>query len=243
MTQATHFTLQLARFDALRTNGGIEPGDRPGLLFAGVSSDTRAAGTEPASQQAFVFAAYGYHTDAASAHALLDDRRALLPWFVGARETWAGVLQPFRNKGVSNHVNRANPGELFPAGSLTPPPPDHTPIVVVTTTGWTVTPGLDMARVRDFSTGVLAVRVAMTGNPALRSQQSFFFPRGLEYDPSTITFWTSLKAMTDFAYGPGIHSHQMGKQQAEHLADRISSTRYTILRSEGTWYGRDPAAP
>ena len=240
---ATHFTLQLARFDALRANGGIAPDEHPGLVFAGVAADTRAAGTEPRSQEAFTFAAYGYHADAASAHAYLDQRRQRLPWFADARESWAGLLQPFRNKGVSNHVNRAAPGALFPDSALSSPPPDNTPIVVVTTVGWVVTPELDLKRVGDFSTGVAAVRMAMTGNPRLHSQQSFFFPGALPIDPTTVTFWQSLKAMTDFAYGPGIHSHQMGRQQAHQMADRISSTRYTILRSEGTWYGTDPGRP
>ncbi len=243
MSSASFITLQLARFDAIRANGGIAPGDFPGLVFAGVAADTRAAGTEPASQQAFVFAAYGYHADRASADRWIDSRKELLPWFAGARESWAGILQPFRQRGVSNHPDRAQPGLPFAESALVAPPPEGTPLAVVTTTGWTVTPELDLNRVREFSTGVMAVRMAMTGNPALHSQQSFFFPRALEYDPSTVTFWSSLKAMTDFAYGPGIHSHQMGKQADQHLADRISSCRCLFVRSEGTWYGSDPSRP
>lgn len=243
MPDATHFTLQLARFDAIRANAGVAPGDFPGLLFAGVAADTRAAGTEPRSQEAFVFAAYGYHADADSAHRYLDRRRELLPWFAEASESWAGVLVPFRNKGASNHLDRAQPGILFPSAALASAPPDGTPIAVVTTVGWVVTPELDLKRVGDFGTGVAAVRMAMTGNSGLHSQQSFFFPGALPIDPTTVTFWRSLKAMTDFAYGPGIHTHQMSRQQAHGMADRISSTRHLIARSEGTWYGTDPARP
>lgn len=63
LSSASYITLQLARFDAIRANGGITPGDCPELIFAGVAAATRAAGTEPASQPAFVLAAYGYGAD------------------------------------------------------------------------------------------------------------------------------------------------------------------------------------
>ena len=110
----------------------------------------------------------------------------------------------------------------------------------ITTSGWNVGTELDMNRVREFSTGVLAVRASMTAMRGLHSQQSFFFPRGLEYDPATITIWKSQAALAEFAYGPGVHRLQMERQQERHLADRTSFTRYAVLAKQGTWYGSCP---
>jgi hypothetical protein len=110
---ASHVSLHLIRFDSIRAAGAIEVGDRPGVLFCGVAADTRAAGTEPASQQAFAFAILGLHRDAISAQWLLEDHHSVAPWTVEAREVWGAVLRPFRHKGEANYLNPMNPGPLF----------------------------------------------------------------------------------------------------------------------------------
>ena len=79
MQTASHVSLHLIRFESLRPAGAIEVGDRAGVLFCGVAADTRAAGTEPASQQAFAFAILGLHQDAVSAHWLLENYRSVAP--------------------------------------------------------------------------------------------------------------------------------------------------------------------
>jgi hypothetical protein len=55
MVAASFLSLHLARFDHLRAAGPAAPGDRPGLLFCEVGADCRAAGTDPASREAFTF--------------------------------------------------------------------------------------------------------------------------------------------------------------------------------------------
>ena len=240
MSTASHVSLQLFRFDSIRAAGAIEAADLPGLLFCGVAADTRAAGTEPASQQAFAFAMLGLHSDAASAQRLLADHRHMAPWAREAREAWGAVLRPFRHKGEANYLNRLQPGPLFDPMALSAAPAAGAPFVSITTSGWQVHPELDMNRVREFSTGVLAVRASMTAMPGLHSQQSFFFPRGLEHDPMTITFWKNQAALTEFAYGPVGHRLQMERQQERGLADRTSFTRCVAVSKLGTWYGTCP---
>jgi hypothetical protein len=84
--------------------------------------------------------------------------------------------------------------------------------------------------------------MAMTGVDGLHSHQSFYFPRVLEYDQMT----SHILACTDDAervpYGPGVHRLQMDRQRDKKFADRTSFTRCIVLRSEGSWYGRDPMA-
>ena len=209
-----------------------------GTLFGRVAADTRAAGTEPASQQAFAFLILGLHEDLGSAERFLAERAA---WLDEAREVWRGILEPFRHHGAANYLDPAHPGRLF--GSMMPANLVDGPVVALTTSGWNLGEGLDMTRVREFGAGVLAVRASMTGVPGLRSQQSFFFPGVLECDPITLTFWRDEASIRAFAYGQGSHRRHLDRHRAEGLADRTSFTRLRVLSSTGTWYGDDPAAP
>jgi hypothetical protein len=99
-----------------------------------------------------------------------------------------------------------------------------------------------MNRVREFSNGVMSVRASMTGIAGLHSQQSFFFPDVLEYDPITVTVWQRFDDLRTFAYGSGSHRIQLERQRATQLADRTSFTRCRVVRSEGTWYGTPASA-
>ena len=62
VTTASFASLHLARFDQLRTAGPVALGDRLGLLFCEVGADCRAAGTDPASREAFTFPSWGCTT-------------------------------------------------------------------------------------------------------------------------------------------------------------------------------------
>jgi hypothetical protein len=238
MKRASYVSVQLARFDTLRPAGEFDAAGRAGVLFCGVAADTRAAATEPSSQQAFKFLILGLHEDSASAHRLLEDRQTLAPWLSEAREVWAGVLQPFRHKGEANYLDPAQPGPLF--DTLAPSPNKSDPLVILTSVGWNTGDGFDRNRVMEFSTGVGGVRTSMTAVPGLHSQQSFSFPGVLHYDPVTVTFWKDDASVLAFAYGPGVHRAQMDRYRAENLADRTSFTRYIVHHSEGTWHGSDP---
>lgn len=237
MAQAAIASIQLARFDRLREAGPLPEVPAAGTLFCNVAADTRAAGTEPASQRAFTFLILGLHQDAVSAQRFLAQRVA---WLDDALERWSGILEPFRHHGAANYLNRTDPGLLFEP--MMPADLADGPVVALTTSGWTVGEGLDMNRVREFGAGVLAVRASMTGVPGLRSQQSFFFPGVLECDPITLTFWRDEASIRAFAYGQGSHRRQLDRHRTEGLADRTSFTRFRVSSGAGTWYGVDPAA-
>ena len=237
MAKAAIASVQLARFDRLREPGPV-PADRaPGTVFCNVAADTRAAGTEPVSRQAFAFLILGLHEDIVSTQRFLANRAA---WLEEAQEVWSGILEPFRHHGAANYLDPANPGLLFEA--MTPADSVDGTVVALTTSGWNVGEGLDLNRVRDFGAGVLAVRASMTGVAGLRSQQSFFFPGVIECDPITVTFWRDEASIRAFAYGQGSHRRQLDRHRAERLADRTSFTRFRVLSSAGTWYGEDPVA-
>ena len=237
MKKAT-ISLQLASFDTLRVPGACNLDKIGKPLFFEIGADTRAAVTSPSSQQAFRFLLLGIHEDEDSAHHFLDLATHISPWVGEATERWATVLQPFHHKGEANYLTPSQPAKLFE--ELCESPGINTPIVVLTTSGWITGESLDMNRVKEFSEGVLGVRASMTGIDGLHSQQSFFFPGVLTYDPITVTIWRDSVSVGKFAYGAGAHKMQMDKQKVHNLADRTSFTRCRILRSEGTWHGSNP---
>jgi hypothetical protein len=238
MSLASFASIQLARFDSLTRNEGLAEGLPLPALFCGVAADTRAAATEPASQQAFVFLILGLHADAESAHSLLERRAQIVPWMDGAREIYGAVLEPFRHKGEANFLNRESPGTIF--GNLAEPAAVNAPMVVITSVGWQVNENLNMKRVEKFGAGVAGVRIGMTAVDGLHSQQTFSFPGRLTVDPVTVSFWRDDAAVRTFSYGPGGHRRQMDILRAEDLADRTSFTRFRVLESVGSWYGSDP---
>jgi hypothetical protein len=235
MPKAAFVTVQLARFDHVRDAGPVDAKDRPGVLFAVVGADVRAAATEPASQRAYTFLVLGLHADAESAQQFVADRGAVAPWLDEAKQVWSGVLQPFRHKGEANFLDAATPGLLF--DTLAEPAAADAPFVSITSVGWVLGPGLDMERVRQFGAGVSAIRMSMTAVDGLYSQQSFFFPGALVLDPVTVTFWRDDPSARAFSYGAGVHRHQMDRLRAENLADRTSFTRCHVRHSAGAWPG------
>jgi hypothetical protein len=238
MTTASHASLFMARFDELRTSGEQCGTDCPGTLFRQLGADSRAAATESGSQQAYRFLVLSLHADEAAANWSLDNRSAVAPFFEDAVEVFGAVLKPFRHLGECNYLDPATPGPMFTMAESAVDPAE--PIAIVTTVGWTLGEGFDMNRVADFGVGALGVRASMTGMEGLHSQQSFFFPGLLKHDPITVTLWRNSAAARAFAYGPGLHRDQMQRLRQKNLADRTSFTRFRILRSEGTWHGRNP---
>lgn len=235
--RATRAVLRLARFQQLRC--AEDPATPlPGApLFSRVAADSRAAGTDPASREAFVFLWYQLHRDEATAFEAFDGADAALPWMRGAAECWTAVLAPFRHYGEINHLGA--PGTVF--DPLEEPPADEAPVAVVTSAGWDPGPGFEMQRVLDFAAGVVAVRMSMSGVDGLHAQHSFFFPGVLKDDPITLTMWRSQAAMHRFAYGGGSHRHQMDKHRAgSPLSDRTSFTRFRVVRSAGRWHAGEP---
>jgi hypothetical protein len=237
MVAASFVSLHLARFDQLRAAGPADPGEWSGLLFCEVGADCRAAGTDPASREAFTFLVVGLHDSKASADRLVEEVATVAPWFAEAAERWSGVLAPFRTKGESNLLHRTAPARLF--DPLVAVPPRGAPVVVFTTAGWN-REGVDMSRVQDFGTGVAAVRISMTAVPGLRSQQTFFFPGIIAIDPPTLSFWDDEASLVAWAHRQATHKRQMDRYRTTGNADRASFTRLTAIRSSGTWHGVDP---
>ena len=229
----------MARFDHLRTAGPADPGERPGLLFCDVGADCRAAGTDPASREAFTFLVVGLHDSKESADSLVEEVVTVAPWFADAAERWSGVLAPFRTKGESNLIHPTAPARLFDPLATTPGRDE--PVVVFTTIGWN-RDGIDMARVQDIGTGTAAVRISMTAVPGLRSQHTFFFPGIIAIDPPTLSFWDNEASLVAWAHKQPSHKRQMDRYRTTGNADRASFTRLSAIRSDGTWYGRDPVA-
>jgi hypothetical protein len=145
------------------------------------------------------------------------------------------VLQPFRHRGDANFLDAAAPGLLF--DGLAKPAAADAPFVAITSVGWTVGPGFEMERVRQFGAGAAAIRMSMTAVDGLYSQQSFFFPGGIALDPVTLTFWRDDASARAFSYNAGIHRHQMDRLRPENLADRTSFTRCHVLHGTGSWPG------
>lgn len=239
MTAAAFISLHLARFDQLRTAGTADPGARPGLLFCEVGADCRAAGTDPATREAFTFLVVGLHDSRESGERLVDDVVTIAPWFADAVERWSGVLAPYRTKGESNLIQPAAPARLF--DPLVATPGRDQPVVAFTSIGWNPD-GLDMARVQDIGTGTAAVRISMTAVPGLRSQHSFFFPGIIAIDPPTLSFWDDESSLVAWAHRQATHKRQMDRYRTTGNADRASFTRLTALRSDGMWHGSDPVA-
>jgi hypothetical protein len=112
---------------------------------------------------------------------------------------------------------------------------------VPTSIGWDLE-GVDMARVADIGLGTGAVRASMTAVPGLYCQHSFFFPGVPARDVLTLSLWQSAGSVQAFAYRHGPHRRQMDRHRTTKNADRTSFRRFTVLRSQGTWYSADPFA-
>ena len=237
MPLATHASLTLARFDSLLEPQSVEPQEIPGTKFLGAAGDIRA-GLHPGSVNAFKFAILGLHDSEASARSAIESKNLIAPWINDAIEVWSGVLEPFRHFGESNFIDQSEPGSQFLVTASEPPA--GTPILIITSAGFDVNEDTNMEPIRDFGSGVAAVRISMTGVPGLHSQQTFSFRGLFEIDGITVTFWRDFAAARDFAYGAGLHRQLMKRQRDDEFGARTSFTRFKVLHSEGTWHGSNP---
>ncbi len=238
MSSATHISLCLARFDSLRRIEASHAEPTIDALFYGIGADTRAAGRDPDSREAFKFLVLGLHPSGEAAERVLSMASQLAPWLSEATETWSAVLEPFRHYGESNHLDRNEPGPLFErVGS---PPSADEPMVAITSAGFRRGADFDPTRAAVFSEGVMAVRASMTAVDGLHTQQSFSFSGEREIDGVTVTTWSSFDAMRAWAYGSGSHRLYLDRHRKEMLSDRTSFSRCRILHSNGTWHATAP---
>lgn len=81
----------------------------------------------------------------------------------------------------------------------------------------------------------------MVASPGLRATNGFVIePAIVGPDAMTVTFWSDLRAMADFAYRPGRHADEMEHSSAVSNYDRGSFTRLRALEHHRTWGGADP---
>ena len=97
MPVARYTSLQLARFVDLTPHGGLADAGAVPAHALQCGCDARAAGTDPARLEGWVFLLLGYHEREEDAARALATRARLVPWWDRAEETWGAVLAPARN--------------------------------------------------------------------------------------------------------------------------------------------------
>ncbi len=235
MALARFAALTLLRFEDLTEYQTLEEETDRDLLFANVGADFRASGMDVRSKLAHKHLIWSLHSSLPSAKAFTEKYHQHVPWG-NPCETWSAVLQPFRHIGEINHLDPKEPSRIYEI-DMDPPDPS-TPVLIVTSVGWSSFEPDDIERIKDFGGRVAAVRIGMTGIPGLISQQSFSLDGGLAWDGLTVTMWDKLATAMNFAYGPGYHCSQVKMQRETSLGDRTSFTRFVVLESHGTWHGQ-----
>lgn len=178
---------------------------------------------------------FALYPDLPAAQAALGRRD--LPMFAGAIEHWQALLLPIAHRGECNHLDRERPGAVYEPSAEDP----GGPLFVLTTAGFVMGPGLDLARVVHFRRHVDLVRASFDDVPGrIAGQVNTPWERG--DDGMTMTVWRSDADMFNAAYRPGVHRTQVETHKAGAMADRTSFTRFRMLGSAGSWRGRDPLA-
>lgn len=228
-------TLHWIRFGEVETPQSLDlSGFPPGAASWKIGPDG-PVGPDGTRLPSNIWCAVGLYPERADAEVLLDEP-ACMPFLSRAEEAWHALLKPFAHRGECNHLDRDRPGALFhieghdPGGTL----------VVMTTAGYDMGPDLDVDRVVDFRRNVDAVRdrmVTTDGNIATQ----VFTPHVRGDDGLTTSIWRDDASMIAEAYRPGAHRERVDRHMREAMADRTSFSRLRVLRSRGTWRGRDPA--
>ena len=184
-----------------------------------------------------IWAALGlYETRAAAEHAV-DEPLLFMPFLERAEESWHALLQPFAHRGECNHLDPSKPGELFEIEGDDP----GGPLMVMTSAGFNLGPDLDLGRVLDFRRNVDRAREQADGADGNLGHR-VFTPHVPGEDGVTMTLWRDEAALFKFAYRPGLHRSLLDRHKVEPMADRSSFTRFRVLKSFGSWEGRDPTA-
>ena len=175
----------------------------------------------------------------AAAEAALRKIDALMPVVTEAEESWHAVAMPIHHHGQTNWLDGAI-DNLFTTHSDPLSNGDDAPLMVMTTAGFHSDQTI-IQRVSDFIDNLADVRESMHAQPGLRTQQAAFNVAGRNpiEDGITLSIWDNEALMKRFAYRPGRHRQQIERFKRENLQDRSSFTRFRMLESIGSWYGRD----
>jgi heme-degrading monooxygenase HmoA len=228
-------TLHWIRFVDIETPESLELATSPigaASWKIGPDGPVGPAGTRLPSS---IWCAVGLYPQRTDAECLLDDPAPSMPFLSRALESWHAMLKPLTHKGECNHLDRETPGELFALDGIDP----GGSMVVITTAGYRMGPGLDVNRVIDFRRNVDTVRERLReveGNIDIQ----VFTPHTPGDDGVTSSIWRTDAAMVAAAYRPGAHRERIDRHRNEEMADRTSFTRFRAVRTAGTWRGRDP---
>lgn len=176
----------------------------------------------------------GLWTDVDDAVASLDLIDEIAPWLNDATTQWRMAGVPIRTTGTSNHTAD---GSVATPWDLSSEPLGDGPVLSWTTAGYSHPDDFRSARAQLFLSNAAQLRLHVVPKaPGLLGYRSLVPFPGTLSDGINITLWSSLSAMTEYAYSPGEHRKYMDQHHLSPTGwfDRSSFTRFKPLRMEGT---------
>ena len=228
-------TCHWMRFSEVPAPEGLDLSLRPAGAASWKLGADGAAAADGSRLPSAVWCGVALYPEQADVERAFEGPGAFLPFLDRTIESWHALLVPIAHRGECNHLDRDNPGPLLAPNGEDP----GGPLVVMTTAGFVVGPGFDMARVVDFRTNVDRIRIhaeAADGNVA----RQVFAPHTPGDDGVTMTVWRDDASMSAFAYRTGEHRNQIDRYKREQTADRTSFTRFRAVRTSGSWNGCCP---
>jgi hypothetical protein len=184
-----------------------------------------------------VWGGFGGYATREQAEAVIDDPQSHLLFLSEAVESWHALLLPVKHHGEVNWFSKAGTDCRIEIADDDP----GGPLAVITSAGFNFSPGMDLARPKDFIANVDRVGDWFETLDA-NIVHTTFGGRTPDIDGITFTIWKDDRAMMESTYMPGIHRTQLDRYKSEHTADRSSFTRARILRSAGRWGDDDPVS-
>lgn len=236
LTKARFATAHRIAFPAIRTAEDLAPLTAPAASLSWKIGPSGELGPNGYRLPDRIWCAVGLYRDRAAAESALANPQASMPFLAEATESWHALLQPTAHKGICNHLDRANPTELFDFPAADP----GGRLMVITTAGFNPGPDFSIDRVIYFRRRVDTTNAWMATQPGCLANQ-VFTPYTVGDDGVTMTIWQEDAAMIAAAYRPGTHRDQIDHHMEKPMIDRSSFTRFRILASTGTWNGANPA--
>lgn len=128
-TKARFATAHRSAFPAIRTAEDLTPLTAPAESLSWIIGPSGELGPNGYRLPDRIWCAVGLYRDRAAAESALANPQASMPFLAEATESWHSLFQPTAHRGTCNHLDRANPTELFefPAAD-----PGGRPMVITT---------------------------------------------------------------------------------------------------------------
>jgi hypothetical protein len=237
LQKAKYATAHWLRFDAIRTPDQLSLSGQPSGALSWKTGPSGPVGPDGYRLPSEIWCAVGLFPNLESATAAMERQDDFMPFASTAVESWHQLLLPIRSQGVSNHLDRDCPGELF---DVSPADPGGS-LMVITTAGYVPGPGLNAPRLIAFRRNVDRVNDALQRAEGCLATRPFT-PHTVGDDGFTFSVWRDDASMLNATYRAGEHRTQMDSHKSENMFDRSSFTRFRILDAFGQWQGRDPLA-